>query len=96
MIATFQVHKETYGHWPAKNGKPAGESFDLDLIDMSDPPQHAYRGMVPYRLTADEKDKYWGKCARKFLIVAVHEIIHTPRGPALKGEIVKLTDKPQG
>jgi hypothetical protein len=35
MIATFQVHKQTYGRWPAKNGKPGGESFDLDLIDMS-------------------------------------------------------------
>jgi hypothetical protein len=54
----IQVHKETYGHWPAKNGKPAGESFDLDLIDMSEPAQHAYRGMVPYRLSPEEKDKY--------------------------------------
>ena len=43
MIAIFQVHKETFGHWPAKNGKPAGESFDLDLIDMTEPASHAYR-----------------------------------------------------
>ena len=93
MIAIFQVHKETYGHWPAKNGKPAGESFDLDLIDMSEPPQHAYRGMVPYRLTPDEKEKYWGKSARKFLKVAVHEIQHTQRGPVLRGEILSMSDK---
>jgi hypothetical protein len=93
MIATFQIHKETYGHWPAKNGKPAGESFDLDLIDMSDPPQHAYRGMLPYRLSPDEKDKFWGKSARKFVKVAVHEIMHTQRGPVLRGEILSLGDK---
>lgn len=30
MVATFQVHKQTYGRWPAKNGKPGGESFDLE------------------------------------------------------------------
>jgi len=93
MVATFQVHKETYGHWPAKNGKSAGESFDLDLIDMSEPPQHAYRGMLPYRLTPDEKEKYWGKAVRKFLKVAVHEIQNTPRGPVLRGEILALSDK---
>src|SRR5664279_4498746 len=58
MIAAFQVHKQTYGRWPAKNGKPAGESFDLDLIDMSLPAEHAYRGILPYRLSPDEKDKY--------------------------------------
>ena len=94
MIATFQVHKESYGHWPARNGKPAGESFDLDLIDMSEPPQHAYRGMLPYRLSQDEKEKYWGKCARKQLKIAVHEILHTPRGPVLRGEILAIVDKP--
>ena len=94
MLATFLVHKETYGHWPAKNGKPAGESFDLDLIDMSEPAQHAYRGILPYRLSADEKEKYWGKCSRKFLKVAVHEIIHTQRGPVLRGEVLALSDKP--
>jgi hypothetical protein len=94
MIATFQVHKETYGHWPAKNGKPAGESFDLDLIDMTEPASHAYRRMVPYRLTDEEKGKYWGKAARKFVKVAVHEIGQSPRGPYLRGEILSLGDKP--
>lgn len=92
MIAVFQVHKETYGHWPAKNGKPAGESFDLDLIDMSEPPEQAYRGMVPYRLSPEEREKYWGKCVRKFLKVGVHEILHTQRGPVLRGQILGLSD----
>ena len=93
MIAIFQVHKETFGHWPAKNGKPAGESFDLDLIDMTEPAAHAYRGMVPYRLTDEEKGKYWGKAARKFVKVAVHEIGQSQRGPYLRGEILSLGDK---
>lgn len=93
MIATFQVHKQTYGHWPAKNGKPAGESFDLDLIDMSIPAEHAYRGVLPYRLTEDEKNKYWGKLERKNVQVAVHEIQHTQRGPVLRGAIVSVNEK---
>lgn len=48
-----------------RNGKPAGESFDLDLIDMSLPAENAYRGVLPYRLSPEEKDKYWGKVERK-------------------------------
>ena len=93
MIATFQVHKQTYGHWPAKNGKPAGESFDLDLIDMSLPAEHAYRGVLPYRLSPDEKDKFWGKVDRKHLEVAVHEIQQTQRGPVLRGAILGVKEK---
>ena len=93
MIATFQVHKQTYGHWPAKNGKPAGESFDLDLIDMSVPADHAYRGVLPYRLSPDEKNKFWGKIERKSIQVAIHEIQHTPRGPVLRGAIIAVNDK---
>ena len=61
MIATFQVHKQTYGHWPARNGKPAGESFDLDLIDMSLPAEHAYRGVLPYRLSPGGKGEVLGQ-----------------------------------
>jgi hypothetical protein len=49
--------------------------------------------MVPYRLSAEEKEKYWGKSARKFLKVAVHEIQQTQRGPVLRGEILSLGDK---
>ena len=94
MIALFQVHKETYGHWPAKNGKAAGESFDLDLIDISEPPQHAYRGILIYRLPPNEKDKFCGEESRQFVKVVVHEIQSTPRGPVLRGEILSLTDKP--
>ncbi len=93
MIATFQVHKQTYGHWPAKNGKPAGESFDLDLIDMSMPAEHAYRGVLPYRLAPEEKDKYWGKVERKSIQVAVHEIQTTQRGPVLRGAIIAVNEK---
>jgi hypothetical protein len=93
MIATFQVHKQTYGRWPAKNGKPGGESFDLDLIDMSLPADHAYRGTLPYRLSPDEKEKYWGKIERKNIQVAVHEIQTTQRGPVLRGTIISVNEK---
>jgi len=90
MIVMFEEHKQTYGRWPAKNGKPAGESFDLDLIDMSLPAEHAYRGTLPYRLSPEEKDKYWGKVERKNIQVAIHEIQNTPRGPVLRGSIILM------
>jgi hypothetical protein len=93
MIALFQVHKQTYIHWPAKNGKPAGEAFDLDLINMSTPAEHAYRGTLPYRLSPEEKEKYWGKVERKFIEVAMHEIQTTQRGPVLRGHILGVKDK---
>ena len=48
-----------------RNGKPAGESFDHDFIDMGLPAENAYRGVLPYRLSPEEKDKYWGKVERK-------------------------------
>ena len=90
------VHKETYGHWPAREGKAAGESFDLDLLDMSTPAEHAYRGVIPYRLNDEEKSKYWGKVGRKFVQVAVHEIQATKRGPVLRGQILGVSDTPAG
>ena len=93
MIAIFQVHKQTYGRWPAKNGKSAGESFDFDLIDMSIPAEHAYRGTLPYRLSPEEKEKYWGKLERKNIQVAVHEIQTTQRGPVLRGNIISVNEK---
>jgi hypothetical protein len=88
MQAQFMVHKESHGQWPAKNGKSAGESWDFDLLDMSLPAEDSYRGVLPYRLTLEEKEKYWGKCVRKEVLVAVHEIIVTARGPVIRGRIV--------
>jgi hypothetical protein len=93
MIATMYVHKQTYGKWPAKNGKPGGESFDLDLIDMSVPAEHAYRGTLPYRLSPEEKEKYWNKVERKNIQVAFHEIQTTQRGPVLRGVIISVNEK---
>ena len=93
MITTLYVHKQTYGRWPAKNGKPGGESFDLDLIDMSMPAEHAYRGVLPYRLTPEEKEKFWGKVERKNIQVAIHEIQSTQRGPVLRGQIIAIGEK---
>ena len=49
---------QTLGHWPARNAKPAGEAFDLDLIDMSLPAEHRLRGTYTYRLAPDGKDEY--------------------------------------
>jgi hypothetical protein len=60
---------------------------------MSTPAEHAYRGTLPYRLTPEEKDKYWGKIERKHIDVAVHEIQHTQRGPVLRGAIVSVKEK---
>ena len=40
MIMTLTVFKEVHNAWPAKNGKPAGESYDLLCMDNSNPPEH--------------------------------------------------------
>ena len=34
MIMTLTVFKEVHNTWPAKNGKPAGEAYDLLCMDM--------------------------------------------------------------
>ena len=92
MVSKFMVHKEVYNKWPAKGEKPSGESFVVDLIDMSEPAEHSYRGMLPYRLTPEEKTKYWGKLERREVNIGVHSILATPRGPVLKGAIVSVEE----
>ena len=48
---------------------------------------------MPYRLSPDEKDKFWGKVERKNIQVAIHEISHTQRGPVLRGVIIAVSEK---
>lgn len=40
MIMIPTVFKEVHNTWPAKNGKPAGESYDLLCMDISNPTAH--------------------------------------------------------
>jgi hypothetical protein len=46
MIMTLTVFKEVHNAWPAKNGKPAGESYDLLCMDNSNPPEHRMEEML--------------------------------------------------
>ncbi len=69
----------------------ARERAEADLARrMSLPAEHAYRGTLPYQLSPEEKEKYWGKVERKNLQVAIHEIQATLRGPVLRGAIISI------
>ena len=89
----FQVFTKVHNRWPAKGDRPAGESFNLLLLDMSKPSKHALRDMYQYRLTDEEKPPYWGKLDGKVIEVGVNEINNGDRGPVLRGAIVSVADK---
>ena len=59
MLAKFQVFTEVHNRWPAKGARAAGESFNLLLLDMTKPSQYALRSLYQYRMTEEEKAKYW-------------------------------------
>src|SRR5215469_10710675 len=61
MVVTLTVFKEVHNTWPAKNGKPGGESFDLLCMDMSNPAEHRMEEMLYYRTKEEERPKIWGK-----------------------------------
>jgi len=93
MLAKFQVFTEVHNRWPAKGDRPAGESFSLLLLDMSQPSKHALRGMYQYRMTDDERKEHWGKLDGKLIDVGVNDILNGDKGPVLRGSIVTVSDK---
>lgn len=94
MIGEFNVFKESHRTWPARNGKPAGEFFGLLLTDHTVPAKYALEELYEYRLTEDERVKYWGKIEKKNLKIAVTAIaVVDNRKPLLRGEILSVAEK---
>jgi len=73
MIITLTVFKEVHNTWPAKNGKPAGEAFDLLCMDMSNPAEHRMEEMLYYRTKDEERPRVWGKAVGTTLQVGVRK-----------------------
>ncbi len=90
MIMTLTVFKEVHNTWPAKNGKAAGESYDLLCMDNSNPPEHRMEEMLYYRTKEDERPKVWGKSVGNTIQVGVSKIRHGDNGgkATLLGSII--------
>src|SRR6185437_6656730 len=80
MIMTLTVFKEVHNAWPAKNGKPAGESYDLLCMDNSNPPEHRMEEMLYYRTKDEERSRVWGKSVGTTIQVGVSKIRHGDNG----------------
>ena len=95
MIMTLTVFKEVHNTWPAKNGKPAGESYDLLCMDMSNPAEHRMEEMLYYRTKDDERARVWGKSVGTTLQVGVAKIRHGENGgkATLLGSIITEAKK---
>ena len=95
MIMTLTVFKESHNTWPAKNGKPAGESYDLLCMDMSVPAEFRMEEMLYYRTKDDERPKLWGKSVGTTLQVGVAKIRHGENGgkATLLGSIIPEAKK---
>ena len=74
MIMTLAVFKEVHNTWPAKNGKPGGESYDLLCLDHSNPPEYRMEEMLYYRTKDEERPKLWGKSVGTTIQVGVSKI----------------------
>ena len=80
MIMTLTVFKEVHNTWPAKNGKQAGESYDLLCMDNSNPPEHRMEEMLYYRTKEEERAKLWGKSVGTTIQVGASKIRHGENG----------------
>lgn len=95
MLLNLHVFKEAHDTFPAREGRPASESFELVCLDMSQPNQHRMEEMLFVRLSDEQRQKFWGKAAGKDIQFACKKIIHNPKtGKAsLRGEIIENTGK---
>jgi len=95
MIMTLTVFKEVHNTWPAKNGKPGGESYDLLCMDMSNPAECRMEEMLYYRTKDDERQRIWGKSVGTTLQVGVSKIRHGDNGgkATLLGSIIPEAKK---
>jgi hypothetical protein len=95
MIMTLTVFKEVHNTWPAKNGKPAGESYDLLCMDMSNPAEFRMEEMLYYRTKDEERARLWGKSVGTTIQVGVSKIRHGENGgkATLLGQVINEPKK---
>ena len=80
MIMQLTVFKEVHNTWPGKNGKPAGESYDLLCLDACNAAEHRMEEMLYYRTKDEERGKVWGKSVGNTIQVGVSKIRHGDNG----------------
>ena len=90
MKMKLTVFKEVHNTWPAKNGKPAGESYDLLCMDHCEPPEYRMEEMLYYRTKDEERPRVWGKSVGTTNEVGVSKIRHGDNGgkATLLGSII--------
>ena len=93
MLAKFVVFDEVYNRWPARGRRRAGESFDLLVVDMTKPTEHALKDVYSYRMSEKEVVKYWGELKDKIIEVGINEIRNGERRALLRGSIVRVGER---
>jgi len=90
MILTLKVFKEVHNTWPAREGRPGGESWDLLCTDESNPPEYRMEEMLYYRTKEDERAKLWTKSVGTLIQVGASKIRHGDNGgkATLLGSII--------
>jgi hypothetical protein len=97
MVVKLEVFKAVHNNWPAKGQNPAGESFDLLCLDVSQPVEHRMEEMLYYRTKPEERETYFTKdMVGKTLQVGVSKIRHADKGgkATVIGVIIPTPAKP--
>ena len=70
--------------------KPAGESYDLLCMDLSQPAEYRMEEMLYYRTNAEERPNLWGQSVGTTIQVGVARIRHGENGgrATLIGQII--------
>lgn len=80
MVVKLEVFKTVHNTWPAKKDMPAGESYDLLCIDVSNPPEHRMEEMLFYRTKPEERETHYVNGTGKTITVGVAKIRHADKG----------------
>lgn len=89
LIKVFVVTRE-HRTWPARDGQPSGESYNLICQDMCQPPETRMTENLAYRLKDDEIKKHWETACDKTLSIVCRRIASNKSGKAsIIGEIVE-------
>jgi len=90
MILQAMVFVEVLNKWPARNGKPGGERYEILCLDMTVPSSARLRDMYHYALSDEERTKYAGALEGKFVKIAVNDIFNGQRAPVLRGALLEV------